>query len=339
METRTLGKNLKVSAIGLGCMGFSHAYGEPTEEADAIERLRDAVDIGYTFFDTAEIYGTFENPHGNEILVGNAFKDLGDEVVIATKFGIRFDTSSGKFPYPLIPDSKPERIRSSVDGSLKRLRRDHIDLYLQHRMDASIPPEEVAGAISDLIKEGKVIHWGVSEATEDYIRRANAVCPIAAIENRYSMMARWHENLFPILEELGIGFIAFSPIANGMLSGAYDKDYRFDPKSDYRSGMPQFSEGAFEKNRELQRLINDLARERDATPAQISMAWMLRKRPYIVPIPGSRKSVRIKENAGAADINLSGEDVLAIDIALSRMDMSAVFGGSEVLTTKPAGAK
>ena len=331
METRILGKDLKVSALGFGCMGFSHGYGEPTIETEAIERLRDAVAMGYTFFDTAEIYGTFENPHDNEVLVGKAFNSFGNRVVIATKFGIRFDTSSNQYPYPLIPDSSPERIRSSVEGSLKRLQRDHIDLYFQHRIDPSVTPEVVAEVMADLIREGKILHWGVSEASEAYIRRAHAVCPVTAIENRYSMMASWHENLFPALEELGIGFVAFSPMANGLLTGAYSKDNHFDPKIDYRHSMPQFSEEAHEQNRKLLQLIHDVADRHSTTSAQISMAWMLCKKPYIVPIPGSRKIDRMKENAGAAEITLSIDEVQAIDSALKNMKTSAVFGGSKVV--------
>lgn len=331
MNKRYLGKDLKVSAVGLGCMGFSHAFGEPTDVTETVNRLREAVEIGYTFFDTAEVYGSSDNPHDNEEVVGKAFKDYGDKVVIATKFGIRFDTSSETFPYPLIPDSTPERIRLSVEGSLKRLQRDHIDLYFQHRIDESVSPEIVAGVMADLIKEGKITYWGVSEANEAYIRKAHAVCPITAIENRYSMMARWHGNLFPVIEELGIGFVAFSPMANGILTGAYDKDSVFDKSTDYRARMPQFSEEAYEQNKELFQLIYDVAGKHGATPAQVSLAWMLCKKPYIVPIPGSRKSGRIKENAGAAEINLSVVEVRSIDAALDKMNMSAVFGGSKLV--------
>ena len=202
METRILGKDLTVSAVGLGCMGFSHAYGAPTSEKEAIRLLRRAFDLGYTFFDTAEVYGTADDPHVNEELVGKALADVKQQVVIATKFGLRFDRDSGKVPLPLVPDSRPETIRRSVEGSLKRLGVDHIDLYFQHRMDPTVEPEEVAGVMADLIKEGKITHWGISEATEDYLRRANGVCPVTAVQNRYSMMARHYESLFPVLEEL-----------------------------------------------------------------------------------------------------------------------------------------
>ena len=223
MQLRVLGTDLKVSALGLGCMGFSHAYGAPTNRIEAMRTLLRAVDMGYTFFDTAEVYGTPEDPHHNEELVGAALKGRTD-VVIATKFGIHFDQTSPAVNKPLVPDSRPETIRWSVEDSLRRLQRDHIDLNYQHRGDPNVPVEEVAGVMADLMKEGKITHWGLSEAAEDTVRRAHAVCPVTAIQNRYSMMARWHEDLFPVLEELRIGFAAFSPMANGLLTGAYGKD-------------------------------------------------------------------------------------------------------------------
>ena len=329
MEQRILGSDLKVSALGLGCMGFSHAYGAPTERKEAMRTLMQAADIGYTFFDTAEVYGTPEDPHHNEELVGAALKGRTD-VVIATKFGIRFDMDSPEVNKPLVPDSRPETIRKSVEDSLRRLKRDHIDLYYQHRGDPIVPVEDVAGVMADLIREGKITHWGLSEADRDTIRRAHAVCPVTAIQNRYSMMARWHECLFPVLEELGIGFVAFSPMANGLLTGAYGKDSKFDGKTDYRSAMPQFTAGAMEQNRELLTLLRRLAEEKNATPAQISLAWMLNKKPYIVPIPGTRKPERMRENAGAADISLTEAEVQALDAALDGMELSDVFGGSQV---------
>ena len=212
MNTRTLGADLTVSAVGLGCMGFSHAYGAPTEKKEAIRSIRAACDLGYTLFDTAETYGTAADPHENEKLVGEALKDVRNSVQIVTKFGIRFDETSTAVNKPLIPDSRPETIRSSVEGSLRRLQTDHIDLYFQHRMDPRVEPEAVARVMADLIREGKITHWGISEATEDYLRRAHAVCPVTAVQNRYSMMARQHEALFPVLEELHIGFVAFSPM-------------------------------------------------------------------------------------------------------------------------------
>ncbi len=326
MDKRILGKDLQVSAVGLGCMGFSHAYGAPTEDKEAVRLIRRAVEIGYTFFDTAEVYGTQEDPHINEELVGEALSGIRDEVVIATKFGLSFDTESGKIPYPLIPDSRPETIRRSVEGSLRRLKTDRIDLYFQHRIDPNVEPEEVAGAMSDLIREGKIMHWGISETNEEYLRRANAVCPVTAVQNRYSMMARGCESLFPALEELGIGLVAFSPMANGFLTGKYGKGTKFDPKYDYRALMPQFTDEAAERNRELLQLLSDLAEAKNATSAQISMAWMLCKKPWIVPIPGTRKEERMIENAGAADIKLSEREVKKLDEALDRIPMSGVFG-------------
>ena len=330
MNTRTLGADLTVSAVGLGCMGFSHAYGAPTERSEAVRAIRAAYDMGYTLFDTAETYGTAADPHENEKLVGEALKDVRGKVQIVTKFGIRFDETSTAVNKPLIPDSRPETIRSSVEGSLRRLQTDHIDLYFQHRMDPQVEPEAVAQVMADLIREGKITHWGVSEATEDYLRRAHKVCPVTAVQNRYSMMTRQQEALFPVLEELNVGFVAFSPMANGLLTACYGKDDKFDPKLDYRSAMPQFTPGAAEENRELLELLRDLAERKHATPAQISLSWMLCKKPYIVPIPGSRKVDRMRENAGAAEVLLSPEEVAAIDKALDTIPMSAVFGGTAV---------
>ena len=248
-----------------------------------------------------------------------------------TKFGIHFDMSSPAVNKPLVPDSRPEVIRASVGASLKRLNTDHIDLYYQHRLDPKVPIEEVAGVMADLIREGKITHWGLSEANAETIRRAHAVCPVTAIQNRYSMMARWYEELFPMLEELHIGYVAFSPLANGFLSGRYDKNTRFEAGTDYRSVMPQFQPEGIDQNRALLDLLNKLAGEKNATPAQISLAWMLCKKPYIVPIPGTRKAARLQENAGAADVCLSAAEVQAIDTALGGMEMSQVFGGSRVV--------
>lgn len=329
MKTRIL-KNLTVSAVGLGCMGFSHAYGAPTDEKETIRLLRRAVDLGYTFFDTAEVYGTPDNPHINEELVGKALSPIRDKVVIATKFGLRFDFESGKVPIPLIPDSKPETIRQSVEGSLKRLNTDHIDLYFQHRIDPEVEPEEVAGVMADLIREGKITHWGISEANEDYLCRANTVCPVTAVQNRYSMMARHYESLFPVLEKLGVGLVAFSPMANGFLTGQYGKGEHFDPKTDYRAAMPQFTDEAVEQNTALLKLLRNMAVEKNATSAQISMAWMLCKKPWIVPIPGTRKEERMRENAGATEMELSASEVQILDDALGKMEMSAVFGGTDL---------
>lgn len=325
MNTRTLGKDLIVSAVSLGCMGMTHASGSPADPKEMTKLLHEAVDIGYKYFDTAECY-TGINADGttayNEELVGTALKPYRHDVVIATKCGVQHS------PNGLVMDSRPETIRKSVEGSLKRLDTDYIDLYYQHRIDPKVPAEEVAGVMSKLIQEGKILHWGISETDEDYLRKAHAVCPVTAIQNRYSMMARWHESIFPVLEELQIGYVAFSPLANGVLSDRYNKDSKFEAGTDYRSFMPQFKPEAYEANRELFELIRGMAEEKAATPAQISLAWMLCKKPYIVPIPGTRKLERLKENAGAADILLTVQEVNAIDKRLNHMAMSQVFGGS-----------
>lgn len=326
MKYRKIG-NLEVSAIGLGCMGMSHAYGPAADKQEMTELLSRAVAMGYTFFDTAEVYGTSDDPHHNERLIGEALRPYRNQVVIATKFGLKFDTSK-PMPYPLIPDSRPETIRQSVEGSLRRLQTDRIDLYYQHRTDPDVPIEDVAGTIADLMREGKILYWGLSEASEQDIRRAHAVCPLTAIENRYSMMARWHERLFPVLEELGIGFVAFSPLANGFLTDTVAKGTKFDRTTDYRASMPQFRD--YDANAELLSLIRRFAEEKDATPAQISLAWMLRQRPYIVPIPGTRKESRLRENAEASEVMLSDEEFAALDRALRNTPMSEVFGGSKI---------
>ena len=327
---------LTVSSVGLGCMGMSHAYGPPADKKSMKTLLADAVEMGYTLFDTAEIYGSDTNPHDNEDLLGEALKPYRDKVVITTKFGLTFDKSHEPGPYPLIPDSTPDSIRKAVDGSLRRLQTDHIDLYLQHRIDPEVEPEIVADTMSQLIQEGKILHWGISETTEEYLRRAHAVCPVTAIQNRYSMMARWHEDIFPMLEELNVGFIAFSPLANGLLSDFYTADSKFNPKNDYRAAMPQFRRESFEENEMLFELIRTLADEKHATPAQISLAWMLCKKPYIVPIPGTRHLCRLKENIGAADINLSTDEVDTIDRLLESIPMSDVFGGSKIVESQKA---
>ncbi|MCI8509447.1 MAG: aldo/keto reductase [Lachnospiraceae bacterium] len=331
MKDRILGKDLRVSAIGLGCMGMSHAYGAPADKREMTELLSQAVDMGYTFFDTAEVYGTQENPHDNEELVGKALKPYRNKVVLATKFGIHFDMTSEEVNKPLVPDSRPEVIRASVEDSLKRLDTDHIDLYYQHRIDPKVPIEEVAGVMADLIKEGKITHWGLSEADENTIRRAHEVCPVTAIQNRYSMMARWYEGLFPVLEELNIGYVAFSPLANGFLSARYNKNTEFDGIYDYRSMMPQFTSEGIDQNHELLELLYQTAQKKNATPAQVSLAWMLCKKPYLVPIPGTRKIERLKENADAFEVILTADEVKALDDALDSMEMSAVFGGSKVV--------
>ena len=334
MKTRTLGKDLKVSAIGLGCMGMSHAYGPAADKKEMTELLAEAVDRGYTFFDTAEVYGTPENPHDNEELLGEALKPYRDKVVLASKCGIRFDETSTAVNKPLIPDGRPETLKASIDGSLKRLQTDHLDLYYIHRIDRNVPIEETAGAMKELIEAGKITHWGISEADEDTLRRAHAVCPVTAAQNRYSMMYRNYEALFPVLEELHIGFVAFSPLANGLLSAKYGKDSKFEAGTDYRSTMPQFTAEAFDKNAELIRYLKETADRKNATPAQISLAWMLAKKPWIVPIPGTRKCGRLIENAQAADVELTDEEVKAIDQMLDTVPMSGVFGGSKVESDK-----
>ena len=325
MKTRILGKDLKVSAVGLGCMGMTHASGAPADVKEMTELLAQAVDIGYTMFDTAECY-TGVNADGstayNEELVGKALKPYRDKIILATKCGVQHKGDH------LEMDSRPETIRKSVEGSLKKLQTDHIDLYYQHRIDPKVEPEKVAGAMAELIKEGKILHWGISEVDEEYLRRAHKVCPVTAIQNRLSMMYRDYEKLFPVLEELQVGFVAFSPLANGFLTACYRDISQFEQSpADFRSSMPQFTKEGVEQNADLLELIQTKAEEKDATPAQISLAWMLAKRPYIVPIPGSRKLSRLKENLGAAEIELTKEEVAQIDDALDHMTMSQVFGG------------
>lgn len=329
MEHRILGKDLEVSAVGLGCMGLSHAYGAPLEKEEAIRVIRSAYEMGYTFFDTAEVYvGT--NADGsasnNEELVGEALKDVRDKVVIATKFGLKAVGADSS-----LLDSRPETIRASVEGSLRRLKTDHIDLYYQHRVDPQVPVEEVAGVMADLIKEGKITHWGISEANEEVIRKAHAVCPLTAVQNRYSMMARWHESLFPVLAELNIGFVAFSPMANGYLTARYGKNDRFDDATDFRSRMPQFRPEAEAENKKLLELLHTLAEKKNATPAQISLAWMLCKNKQIVPIPGTTKITRLQENMGAADVILTKAEVALLDQALDTISMSEVYGGIQYI--------
>ena len=298
------------------------------------ELLSEAVDRGYTFFDTAEVYGTPENPHDNEELLGEALKPYRNRIVLASKCGIRFDETSTAVNKPLIPDGRPETIRKSIDGSLQRLQTDHLDLYYIHRIDRNVPIEETAGAMKELIEAGKITHWGISEADEETLRRAHKVCPVTAVQNRYSMMYRDYEALFPVLEELQIGFVAFSPLANGLLSAQYNKDSKFEKGTDYRSAMPQFTPEAFDKNEEMIRYIKEMADKKNATPAQISLAWMLAKEPWIVPIPGTRKYGRLIENAQAAEVGLSRREVEDLDRMLDTVPMSGVFGGSKVETKK-----
>ncbi|MDQ0204400.1 aldo/keto reductase [Pectinatus haikarae] len=324
MKKRRLG-DLEVSAIGLGCMGFSHAYGTAVEKKEAVQKIRAAYDLGYNFFDTAECY-IGQNLDGsisyNEEIVGRALADIRSQVVIATKFGVRHQGDT------LLADSSPATIRKSVDSSLKRLGVEYIDLCYQHRIDPKTEPEEVAAVMAELIKDGKIRYWGISEANEEYLRRAYAVCPVTAIENRYSMMARWYEALFLTLEELNIGFVAFSPMANGFLTGKYTKNSKF-AKGDFRSEMPQYTEEGMAAGAELMKIVSKLAAEKGATDAQISLAWMMNKKPWIVPIPGSRKIERMKENAESADIMLTISEIEHIDQALSKMELP-VFGGHHI---------
>lgn len=322
MKTRTVA-GWEVNAVGLGCMGLSHAYGTAVEKNEAVSILRQAYDMGYNFFDTAECY-TGLNADGttsyNEEIVGEAVKPFRDKVCLATKCGVQH-TGHG-----LLMDSRPETIRKSVEGSLKRLGTDYIDLYYQHRIDPYVPPEEMAGTMAELIKEGKIHSWGISESDEAYLRRAHAVCPVSAIQNRYSMIARWYEQtMFPVVEELGIAYVAFSPIANGFLSGKYDQNSQFE-QGDFRGFMPQYTAEGMEKGRELLDFLNTLAAEKNATPAQISLAWMLCKKDYIIPIPGSRKVERLKENLGSANVALTQSEIADIDARLNGMDF-LVFGG------------
>ena len=334
MKTRILGKDLEVSAVGLGCMGMSHAYGPASDKKEMTELLSKAVDKGYTFFDTAEVYGTPENPHDNEELLGEALKPYRNRIVLASKCGIRFDEDSTEVNKPLIPDGRPETIKKSVEGSLKRLQTDHLDLYYIHRIDRNVPIEETAGAMKELIGAGKITHWGISEADEATLRKAHAVCPVTAVQNRYSMMYRDYEALFPVLEELQIGFVAFSPLANGFLSAKYNKDSKFDAGTDYRGVMPQFSPEGMDKNKEMIEYLTEMADRKNATPAQISLAWMLAKKPWIVPIPGTRKYGRLIENAQAADVELTKQEVQDLDRMLDTVPMSDVFGGSRISDKK-----
>ena len=304
---------------------MTHASGAPADPKEMTELLAKAVDMGYTLFDTAECY-TGVNADGsiayNEELVGPALKHYRSKIVLATKCGVQHKGDHLEF------DSRPQTIRKAVEGSLKKLSTDCIDLYYQHRIDPKVSPEEVAGTMADLMKEGKITHWGISEANEDYIRRAHAVCPVTAVQNRLSMMYREYETLFPTLEELQIGFVAFSPLANGFLTARYRDNSQFAMDgSDFRSRMPQFTAEGVAQNEQLLNLIETMAQEKNATPAQLSLVWMLAKKPYIVPIPGSRKLERIQENIGAVDIRLTAQEEKRIDDALERMPMSEVFGG------------
>ena len=328
MSDKRMIRNLnEVTPVGLGCMGFSHAYGAPTERKEAVRMIHKAYEMGYDFFDTAECY-TGVNADGstsyNEELVGEALRDVREKVVIATKFGVKHS------PEGLLMDSSPETIRKSVEGSLKRLGVDMIDLYYQHRIDPKIEPETVAEVMRALMQEGKIRAWGISETDDEYLRRAHAVCPVSAVQNRYSMLAREHEKLFPVIEELGIAFVAFSPLGNGFLTDKYTASSTFEAGLDYRSHMPQYTEEGFAAAEELMSELTKMSEERGATAGQISLAWMMCRKPYIIPIPGSRKEERIRENLGAKDISLSEDEIQKIDNLLDRMVLP-VYG------QKPAG--
>ena len=312
MQQRQLGKNgLTVSALGFGCMGLSHGYGPATDKQQAIALIRAAVDKGVTFFDTAEIYG----PYLNEDVVGEALAPVRDQVVIATKFG--FDCEQ---PGQVL-NSRPEHIRAAVEGSLKRLKTDVIDLYYQHRVDPDVPIEEVAGTIADLIAEGKVKHFGLSEAGVETIRRAQAIYPVSALQSEYSLWWREPEQaILPLLQELSIGFVPFSPLGKGFLTGTINAGTTFD-SSDFRNQVPRFSETARQANQQLVEVVQQLAAEQGATPAQVALAWLLAKAPWIVPIPGTTKLHRLEENLGAAGVTLSPEALDHINQTLANIDV------------------
>lgn len=311
MKTRTLGNSgLEVSALGMGCMGLSFGYGPATDKAAAIKLIREAYEQGVTFFDTAEAYGK-----ENEELVGEALAPFRNKVVIATKFGFRDgDSKKGQ-------DSRPERIRAVAEESLRRLKTDVIDLFYQHRVDTSVPMEDVAGTVKDLIQEGKVKHFGLSEAGVESIRKAHAVQPVTALQSEYSIWWREPEiAIIPTLEELGIGFVPFSPLGKGFLTGAINADTQFDP-TDFRNIVPRFTEENRKANQKLVELLAEIATQKEATPAQIALGWLLAQKPWIVPIPGTTKSHRLTENIGGASIDLSENDVKAIDEAFAKTNV------------------
>lgn len=312
MKKRQLGNSgLEVSALGLGCMGLSFGYGPATEKQEAIKLIRAAFERGVTFFDTAEAYGPFTN----EELLGEALEPFRGQVVIATKFGFK----DGKPPLGL--DSRPEHIREVAEAALKRLKTDHIDLFYQHRVDPNVPIEDVAGTVKDLIAEGKVKHFGLSEAGAVSIRKAHAVQPVAALQSEYSLWWREPEqDILPVLEELGIGFVPFSPLGKGFLTGAINGSTTFD-KSDYRNTVPRFSEENRKANQALVDVLGHIAEDKNATSAQIALAWLLSQKPWIVPIPGTTKIHRLEENLGAADIQLSANDLLEISNSLSQIEV------------------
>ena len=316
MKTRVLGQGLAVSAIGLGCMGMDHAYGAPADREEMIKLIRRAVELGCNFFDTAVVYG-----EANEVLLGKALEIYNrEDVIIATKFGIYGQKMvDGKPENDL--NSKPDSIREQLEGSLERLGVDYIDLYYQHRVDPEVEPEVVAGVMKELLAEGKIKHWGLSNAPLDYLRRAHAVCPVTCIENQYSMVFREPEDeIFKVCEELGIGFVAYSPLGNGFLSGKYDANTVY-PEGDFRNKMGRFSPEVMQKNQVLLDLLKEIADSKNATSAQIVLAWELAQKPWIVPIPGTTKMHRLEENLGGVDIELSPEELKGINAALDALDI------------------
>ena len=314
MQKRKLGNSgLEVSALGLGCMGMSMSYGPAGDKQEMISLLRTAVDRGVTFFDTAEVYGPFTN----EELVGEALSPIRDQVVIATKFGFKLDPN-GERPWVGV-DSRPEHIKDVADASLQRLKIDAIDLFYQHRVDPDVPIEDVAGAVKELIQEGKVKHFGLSEAGVQTIRRAHAVQPVTAVQSEYSLWTRGPEaEVLPTLEELGIGFVPYSPLGRGFLTGKIDENTSFD-SSDFRNVLPRFTPEARKANQSLVDLLGEIGRRKNATPAQLALAWLLAQKPWIVPIPGTRKLERLEENIGAAELDLTADDLREIDEAASRI--------------------
>ena len=314
MQKRKLGKsNLEVSALGLGCMGMSFSYGPPADRPEMISLLRTAVERGVTFFDTAEVYGPFTN----EELVGEALAPFRGQVVIATKFGFKLKPDGG--PGWVGLDSRPERIKQVAEASLKRLRVDAIDLFYQHRVDTEVPIEDVAGAVKDLIREGKVKHFGLSEAAAGTIRRAHTVQPVTAVQSEYSLWTRGPEaEVLPTLEKLGIGFVPYSPLGKGFLTGKINEGTTFD-SSDFRNTLPRFTPEARKANQALVDLLGGIAKRKRATPAQIALAWLLAQKPWIVPIPGTRKLERLDENNGAAAVELTPDDLRDIESAASKI--------------------
>jgi aryl-alcohol dehydrogenase-like predicted oxidoreductase len=315
MKKRKLGKSgLEVSAVGLGCMGMSFGYGPPKDKQEMISLLHAAVERGVTFFDTAEVYGPFTN----EELVGEGLAPFRQQVVIATKFGFKLDPKSGR---SLGVDSRPEHIKEVAEASLKRLRTDVIDLFYQHRVDPEVPIEDVAGAVKELIEQGKVKHFGLSEAGVQTIRRAHAVQPITALQNEYSLWwRRPEEEALPVLEELGIGFVPFSPLGRGFLTGKMNENTTFD-SSDLRNTLPRFTPEARKANRTLVDLLGEIAKRKNATPAQIALAWLLAQKPWIVPIPGTTKLKRLEENVAAVEIELTRDDLREIESAASQIEV------------------